>query len=1429
MSRNRYDYSRKSYRNTGLLSHYHECASRVFANGRRPNEYLHNLFLSAAKNGEYERVENFLSRTTTSPINVDFKDKKTGNTAMILAASQNHGKVVSLLLNYGADITLSNDAGQSVLDMAPRSLIPLLIDSVERQGTSSRHLLQAAWQGNVQILKRLLSSPKKVDVNCTNADGMTPLLLVTRDINMFEQVEQRLDSAYNPIEVVQELLLHKADCSISGKEGRHALHQIATTRGPNAEKIASLLIKEGGCNPDILDGHRYSPIHLASKENNVPIVLALVDGGGDVNVRGCGGKTPLHIAASNGHQSVSGVLVENGADVTLVDDHGYSAMDVTSSQSVRRILREAWVGQTLKNKPRAHSAMPGLFQKPEDQLQLTKKGDHQENVESTEKFDPEDVIVNRSSSQSSNRTESRVPPLVTPEAKLLSPSPPKTGNRRSNRNKGTSLIGTIPESYGQVTQPRRTELPYLAVKNIELHIGRNPRSPLTVGSKCSRGTYIQRYRFYKSHSAPVPPETRRKRSLPGTPNTPLGPHGRSCLMEYPCFADALRAGSSCSRSLAKIFYPESQDDSQPPPPPPCDLQSEYLVDTRLYTTVDSRSNPIPESDLHTTLEDQTLISDSPSRTIQHQNELNNVDPTVNNRHDTMSNTFAHISSHDNKGDAPAADLQDSAFITFEISTHTLLHKEEQHHKKQNDIESNDLQEKQGTDNLETSAVSLSTQLPDSSTTTSKEVESSHKDDDERRTINVPSGDVIIKSLEKNSSANFVLVETQTFSAEKSPTFWIPYKGDEAPSVDSSTNTQNDSDSKRSRTSSSMTFFVHLNDNEDQDHVQVNKTFSKCRLCGEAITESTSSQCDRCSKKVADEKAFWVSLETQTKQEIGGDGSTELNETNRAETASLSIETIGIIRSSTFVKEENSEESTKTPEGCDSAPSGAVDKSIEPEYENKSAPKDTVDLLTQPAKGKQNSSKSTVAHNTEMVLRSFGLDNEYAIEQESEVQQGAVFENQEAPEESSTCISDPSKLREPPKSAWSTPRQEKSPSGLQICNPFPSPVPPINTIPPVQPPIGVQCSRPVTSAKKKGRGKSRTSTAKKRTNSGKECSRGSGSGGKNIKEQATKGKKKGKKKSKCKEIEVNQSAAGVACYGGGFIASAAYGCVEYALSPDLDSMPTLSLDPRAFSGRPARAAIVNLSPIPEVPTPSPSPNESLKSTCSRKGSLDGFSSTPVRTSTDGLEKEAAELDELITFLDDAEKEVDEENASKTSPSAVSVEKQSDANEGDFDVVDGGFISRFAGMCIPRLILLSRNSDSDDEDLLGKDELLAASPNTSPSEIPVSNICTKGESNDNGESVKAFVGSNVLPDEADDDIEGIVHNLIRDTEKTTQLNVTSPYSDAASTHGSDTTQELTSGNQFDTSTKDVVEKDSDDQPGDRLSKTGTSYGKCEQWNT
>ena len=51
---------------------------------------------------------------------------------------------------------------------------------------------------------------KVLDINCQNAEGLTPLMLVARDVQLFERLAVQLNKHYNPVEVAQELMKARA-------------------------------------------------------------------------------------------------------------------------------------------------------------------------------------------------------------------------------------------------------------------------------------------------------------------------------------------------------------------------------------------------------------------------------------------------------------------------------------------------------------------------------------------------------------------------------------------------------------------------------------------------------------------------------------------------------------------------------------------------------------------------------------------------------------------------------------------------------------------------------------------------------------------------------------------------------------------------------------------------------------------------------------------------------------------------------------------------------------------------------------------------------------------------------------------------------------------------------------------------------------------
>ena len=76
-------------------------------------------------------------------------------------------QIIHLLLKSGADITLRNYDGQSAVEVASNNIKQLLLDSVDRSGSSHRHLLQAAWQGDLKVLRKLLVTSILVHISLT--------------------------------------------------------------------------------------------------------------------------------------------------------------------------------------------------------------------------------------------------------------------------------------------------------------------------------------------------------------------------------------------------------------------------------------------------------------------------------------------------------------------------------------------------------------------------------------------------------------------------------------------------------------------------------------------------------------------------------------------------------------------------------------------------------------------------------------------------------------------------------------------------------------------------------------------------------------------------------------------------------------------------------------------------------------------------------------------------------------------------------------------------------------------------------------------------------------------------------------------------------------------------------------------------------------
>ncbi|ELU16238.1 hypothetical protein CAPTEDRAFT_194722 [Capitella teleta] len=332
-----------------LLDPYHDLASSIFDMADTPE--MENTFLDAAKEGNYAKIESLLMRRNETIFSLDVRDKKTGNTALVWAAQRGHPKIVDLLLRYGADVTLRNFDCQTAVEVASPQIQQLLLTSAGIGGPH-RNLRQASWQGDSNLVQKILEETQ-VDINCRNDEGLTPLLLLTRDVMLFEKIGSKLtaDRPYDPHQVIEQLLSHRADPNAEDEEGKTALHYVAASKAKIASQLVTKLLEDGS-DIESRDRRCFTPIHCASQSGNVDVVLSLLDGGCEANARGYAGTTPLHISAINGHDQVACALLRKGADVMLYDDSGLTPVDVAKTKKVKATLKHAWTEATQHREPR---------------------------------------------------------------------------------------------------------------------------------------------------------------------------------------------------------------------------------------------------------------------------------------------------------------------------------------------------------------------------------------------------------------------------------------------------------------------------------------------------------------------------------------------------------------------------------------------------------------------------------------------------------------------------------------------------------------------------------------------------------------------------------------------------------------------------------------------------------------------------------------------------------------------------------------------------------------------------------------------------------------------------------------------------------------------------------------------------------------------
>ena len=257
-----------------------------------------------------------------------------GRTILHIGAESGHTKVVSTLVEAGADVDVQTEAGWTPLMVAAQKnlenvaevlLTKADVNKTDIAGRTALHLAR-----NANIANKLIEAGADLNIQMDSGwmDGWTPLMfMIDRGlesvaviaINQNADVTKKLKdgrttlhlAAYNEnINLVNRLITAGAEVDAQTEDGWTTL-MIAAQKG--LEDIVEALIKASmDVNKELADGR--TALYLAACEGHDDVVKALLEAGAEVDAETEAGWTPLMIAACQGHDKIVDILIEDKAD-----------------------------------------------------------------------------------------------------------------------------------------------------------------------------------------------------------------------------------------------------------------------------------------------------------------------------------------------------------------------------------------------------------------------------------------------------------------------------------------------------------------------------------------------------------------------------------------------------------------------------------------------------------------------------------------------------------------------------------------------------------------------------------------------------------------------------------------------------------------------------------------------------------------------------------------------------------------------------------------------------------------------------------------------------------------------------------------------------------------------------------------------------------
>jgi len=245
-----------------------------------------------------------------------------GATPLCQAASAGQFRVVTFLLDHGANINLKSRVGtplHGATSNGNKAMVELLLDRGAdvnaTDGTGGTALHIAAENGFLAVAEVLLGHYADVNARNSQANG--------------ERTPLHRAAARGNVEVLKLLIARGADINAKATDGSTPLGD-AVGSG-QLDSVKALLAAKA--DPDIADNKGRTPLSEAVRENNLEIVKTLLDAKADPNE----GKldAPLFCAIKGGNTNMVELLLRSGANPNLPGRLGRWLTGYVSDQTSR--------------------------------------------------------------------------------------------------------------------------------------------------------------------------------------------------------------------------------------------------------------------------------------------------------------------------------------------------------------------------------------------------------------------------------------------------------------------------------------------------------------------------------------------------------------------------------------------------------------------------------------------------------------------------------------------------------------------------------------------------------------------------------------------------------------------------------------------------------------------------------------------------------------------------------------------------------------------------------------------------------------------------------------------------------------------------------------------------------------------------------------